>query len=148
MGQSFKCLVNLVIQSLADSTRILYWRKWKSFTIRNDQAKDGQESTFYMTTPPLISVSLLSLFFFLASEKVKVLTIHLIHLTWVPVTSFYFQGLWKCFLESIRLEVLFAALFISISNRYQKEDYLSAFRDWVNGLQKCVSVKGKYFEGL
>ena len=40
-------------------------------TIRNDQAKDGQESTFYMTMPPLISVRLLSLF--LASEKVKVL---------------------------------------------------------------------------
>ena len=53
------------IQSLADSTRILYWRKWKSFTIRNDQAKDGQESTFYMTTPPLISVRLLSLFWLL-----------------------------------------------------------------------------------
>ena len=62
VGQSFKCLVHLIIQSLADSTRILYWRKWKSFTIRNDQAKDGQESTFYMTTPPLISVRLLSLF--------------------------------------------------------------------------------------
>ena len=36
-----------------------------------------------------------------------------------------------------------------------KDDYLSAFRDWVNRLQKCVkrlqkcvSVKGKYFEGL
>ena len=46
-------------------------------TIRNDQAKDGQESTFYMTTPPLISVRLLSLFFFFffffAFEKVKVL---------------------------------------------------------------------------
>ena len=52
-------------------TRILYLRKWKSFTIRNDQAKDSQESTFYMTTPPLISVKLLSRF--LASEKVKVL---------------------------------------------------------------------------
>ena len=40
-----------------------------------DQAKDGQESTFYMTTPPLKSLRLLSLFFFffLASEKVKVL---------------------------------------------------------------------------
>ena len=37
----------------------------KSFTIRNDQAKDGQESTFYMTTPPLISVRLLSLFWLL-----------------------------------------------------------------------------------
>ena len=31
-------------------------------TIRNDQAKDGQESKFYMKTPPLISVRLLSLF--------------------------------------------------------------------------------------
>ena len=28
-----------------------------------------------------------------------------------------------------------------------KEDYLSAFRDWVKMLQS-VSVKGKYFEGL
>ena len=29
-----------------------------------------------------------------------------------------------------------------------KEDYLSAFRDGVKSLQKCVSVKGEYFEGL
>ena len=29
-----------------------------------------------------------------------------------------------------------------------KTDYLSAFRDWVKRLQKCVSVKGEYFEGL
>ena len=29
-----------------------------------------------------------------------------------------------------------------------KEDYLSAFHDWVKRLQKCVSVKGEYFEGL
>ena len=28
------------------------------------------------------------------------------------------------------------------------EDYLSAFRDRVKMLQKCVSVKGEYFEGL
>ena len=35
-----------------------------------DQAKDGQDSTFYMTTPPRISVRLLS---FLASANVKVL---------------------------------------------------------------------------
>ena len=38
------------------------------------------------------------------------------------MTSFYFQGLRKCFLEiSIRLEVLLAALFINVSNRYQKK---------------------------
>ena len=29
-----------------------------------------------------------------------------------------------------------------------KEDYLSAFRDWIKRLQKCVLVKGEYFEGL
>ena len=29
-----------------------------------------------------------------------------------------------------------------------KKDYLSAFRDWVKRLQKCISVKGEYFEGL
>ena len=29
-----------------------------------------------------------------------------------------------------------------------KEDYLSAFRDWVKRLQKCASAKGEYFEGL
>ena len=29
-----------------------------------------------------------------------------------------------------------------------KEDYLSSFRDWVKRVQKCVSVKGEYFEGL
>ena len=40
-------------------------KKVKEFYKRNDQAKDGQESTFYMTTPPLISVMLLSLFWLL-----------------------------------------------------------------------------------
>ena len=28
--------------------------------------------------------------------------------------------------------------------RIPKEDYLSAFRDWVKRLQKCVSVQGEY----
>ena len=59
---------------------------------------------------------------FLASEKVKVLN----HLPYSPNLSpcdlLYFQGLRKCFLEiCIRLEVLLAALFISVSNRYQKK---------------------------
>ena len=34
------------------------------------------------------------------------------------------------------------ALFISLQ-QIPKEDYLSAFRDWVKRLQKCVSVKGE-----
>ena len=40
-------------------------RFYKNSVLRNDQAKDGQESTFYMTTAPLISVRLLSLFWLL-----------------------------------------------------------------------------------
>ena len=40
-------------------------KKVKEFYIRNNQAKDGQESTFYMTMPPLISVRLSSLFWLL-----------------------------------------------------------------------------------
>ena len=40
-------------------------KKVKEFAIRNNQAKDGYESTFYMTTPPLIRVRMLSLFWLL-----------------------------------------------------------------------------------
>ena len=29
-----------------------------------------------------------------------------------------------------------------------KQDYLSAFREWIKRLQKCVLVKGEHFEGL
>ena len=56
----------------------------------------------------------------LASEKVKVLN-HPPYLPELsPLTSF--QGLRKCFLKiSVRLEVLLEALFISVSNRYQKK---------------------------
>ena len=37
-------------------------------------------------------------------------------------------------------------LLLSEQMRYQP--HLSAFRDWVKRLQKCVSVKREYFEGL
>ena len=43
--------------------------KWNSFTIRNVQAKECQESTFYIKTPSLISVRLLSLFWLLKRWK-------------------------------------------------------------------------------
>ena len=86
---------------------------------------------------------------FLASEKVNVLN----HLPYSPdlspcVTSFYFQGLRQCFLEIfIRLAVLFAALLISVSNRYQKKTII-CFSRLGKKVTKCVSVKGGYFEGL
>ena len=59
---------------------------------------------------------------FLASEKVKVLNHPPYSPDLSPYDFFYFLGLRKCFLEiSIRLEVLLAALFISVANRYQKK---------------------------
>ena len=144
--QSFKCLVHLVIQWLADSTRILYWRKWKSFTIRNDQAKDGQESTFYMTTPPLISVKLLSLF--LASEKVKVLNHPPYSPDLSPCDFFLFLRLKKTLSGNkyTSRSSLGSAVYQYLQ-QIPKEDYLSAFHKWVKRLQKCVSVQGEYFEG-
>ena len=60
--------------------------------------------------------------FFLASEKVKILNNPPYSPNLSPCDFFYFQGLRKYFLEiSIRLEVLLAPLFISVSNRYQKK---------------------------
>ena len=110
-------------------------------TLEHGPEEDGQESTFYMTTPPLISVRFLSLF--PASENVKVLN----HPPYSPDLNscdfFLFRGLRKCFLEiSICLEVLLAALFISISNRYQKKTVLSAFCDWVKKVTKMCFSKG------
>ena len=67
---------------------------------------------------------------FLASEKVKVLNHPPYSPDLSPCDFFYFQGLRKCFLEiSIRLEVL-AALFISVSNRYQKKTIYLLFATW------------------
>ena len=55
------------------------------------------------------------------------------------MTSFYFQGLRKCFLEiSIRLEVLLAALFISVSKR----------RLFTRVLQKVLSLDSNYFSAM
>ena len=109
-----------------------------------DQAKDGQESTFYMTTPPLISVRLLSLF--LASEKVN-------HPPYSPDPSpcdfFLFPRLKKMLSgkKYTSRSSLGSAIYQCLQ-QIPKQDYLSAFRDWVKRLQKCVSVKGEYFEGV
>ena len=100
-----------------------------------------------MTTPPLISVRLLSRF--LASEKVKVLN----HPPYSPDLSscdfFLFPRLKKmlsgnkCTSRSYLGSDIYQCL-----QQIPKEDYLFAFRDSVKRLQKCVSVKGEYFEGL
>ena len=101
-----------------------------------------------MTTPPLISVRLLSLFF-LASEKVKVLN-HPPYLHDLsPRDFFLFQRLKKMLPGNkyTSRSSLDSAIYQCL-HQIPNEDYLSAFRDWVKMLQKCVSVKGEYFEGL
>ena len=59
------------------------------------------------------------------------------------MTSFYFKGLRNCFLEiSIRLEVLLAALFISVSNRYQKKTIYCFSRLGKKVTKMCFSKGG------
>ena len=117
-------------------------------TIRNDQAKNGQVSTFYMTTPPLISVRLLSLFFF-ASEKMKVLNHPPYSPDLSPCDFFLFPRLKKMLSGNkyTSRSSLGSAIYQCLQ-QISKEEYLTAFCDWVKRLQKCVSVKGEYFEGL
>ena len=90
---------------------------------------------------------------FLTSEKMKVLN----HPPYSPDLSpcgfffffFCFQGLRKCFLEiSIRLEFLLAALYLSVSPTDTKRRLFICFSRLGKRLQKYVSVKGEYFEGL
>ena len=121
-------------------------------TIRNDQAKDGQESTVYMTTPPLISVRLLSLFFFFfffSSVKVKVLNHPPYSPDLSPCDFFLFPRLKKMLSGNkyTSRSSLGSAIYQCLQ-QIPKENYLSAFRDWVKRLQKCLSVKVEYFEGL
>ena len=86
---------------------------------------------------------------FLASEKVKVLN----HPPYSPDLSpsdFLLFPMLKKMLSGNKYTSR-SSVGSAIYQRLQQipeEDYLSAFRDWVKRLQKCVSVKGEYFEGL
>ena len=86
---------------------------------------------------------------FLASEKVKVLN----HQSYSPDRSpcdfFLFPRLKKTLSGNkyTSKSSLGSAIYQCLQ-QILKEDYLSAFRDWVKKLQICVSVKEKYFEGL
>ena len=86
---------------------------------------------------------------FLASEKVKVLNHPPYSPDLSPCDFFLFPRLKK--MLSGNKYMSRSSLGSAIHQCLQqipKEDYLSAFCDWVKRLQKCVSVKGKYFEGL
>ena len=86
---------------------------------------------------------------FLSSEKVKVLN----HPPYSPDLSpcDFFLFLWlKKMLSGNKYtsrNSLCSAIYQCLQ-QIPKEDYLSAFRDWVKRLQKSVSVKGEYFDGL
>ena len=41
-----------------------------------------------------------------------------------------------------------SAIYQCLQHKIPKENYLSAFPNWVKRLQKRVSVKGEYFEGF
>ena len=86
---------------------------------------------------------------FLASEKVKVLNHPPYSPDLSPCDFFLFPRLKK--MLSGNKYTSRSSLGSAIHQYLQqipKEDYLSAFRDWVKRLQKCVLVKGEYFEGL
>ena len=86
---------------------------------------------------------------FLTSEKVKVLNIPPYSPDPSPCDLLLFPRLKKMISGNkyTSRSSLGSAIYQCLQ-QIPKEDYLSAFRDWVKMLQKCVSVKGKYFEGL
>ena len=86
---------------------------------------------------------------FLASEKVKVLNHPPYSPDLSPCDFFLFPRLKKMLSGNnyTSRSSLGSAIYQCLQ-QIPKEDYLSAFRDWVKRLQICVSVKGEYFEGL
>ena len=87
--------------------------------------------------------------FFLASEKMKVLHYPPYSPDLSPCDFFLFPRLKKMLSGNkyTSRSSLGSAVYQCLQ-QIPKEDCLSAFRDWVKTLQKCVSVEGEYFEGL
>ena len=85
----------------------------------------------------------------MASEKVKVLNHPPYSPNLSPCDFFLFQRLKKMLSGNkyTSRSSLSSAIYQCLQ-QIPKEDYLSAFRDWVKRLQKYVLVKGEYFEGL
>ena len=84
---------------------------------------------------------------FLASEKVKVLNHPPYSPDLSPCDFFLFPRLKKMLSGNTSRSFLGSAIYQCLQ-QIPKEDNLTAFRNWVKRLQKCVSVKGEYFEGL
>ena len=84
---------------------------------------------------------------FLASEKVNALNHPPYSPDLSPCDFLLFPRLKKMLSGNKYRSSLGSAIYQCLQ-QIPKEDYLSAFRDWVKRFKKCVSVKGKYFEGL
>ena len=83
---------------------------------------------------------------FLAFEKVKVLN-HPPYLSDLSPCDFFLFPRLKKMLSGNKYmsrSSLGSAIYQCLQ-QIPKEDYLSAFRDWIKSLQKCVSVKGEYW---
>ena len=87
--------------------------------------------------------------YFLASEKVKVLNHPPYSPDLSPCDVSLFPRLKKMLSGNTYMSrsSLGSAIYQCLQ-QIPKEDYYSAFREWVKRLQKCVSVKGEYFEDL
>ena len=86
---------------------------------------------------------------FLASENVKVLNHPPYSPDLSPCVFFLFPRLKKMLSgNKYTSRSSLGSAICQCLQQIPKEDYLSAFRHWVKRLQKCVSVKGEYFEGL
>ena len=86
---------------------------------------------------------------FLASEKLKVLNHPPYSPDLSPCDFFFFPSLKKMLSGNkyTSRSSLGSAIYQCLQ-QIPKEDYLSAFYNWVKRLLKCVSVNGEYFEGL
>ena len=130
MGQSFKCLVQLVIQSLVYSTRIL--KKVKEFYNKKRPSKGW--SRLHLLHDNASSHKCKVVKTLLASEKVKVLN----HPPYSPDLShcdfFLFPRLKKMLSGNkyTSRSSLGSAIYQCLQ-QIPKEDDLSAFRDWVKG---------------
>ena len=93
-----------------------------------------------MTTPPLISVRLLS--FFLASEKVKVLNRPPFSPDLSPCDFFLFPRLKKMLSGNYTSRSSLGSAIHQCLQQIPKEDYLFAFRDWIKGNKICFDNGG------
>ena len=87
---------------------------------------------------------------FLASEKVNVLKNHLPYSPDLSPCDFFLFPMLKKMVSGNKYTSrisLGSAIYLCLQ-QISNEDYLSAFSDWIERLQKCVSVKGEYSEGL